>query len=948
MPVTRFGRFTVQSELGRGAMGVVYKGMHPGLGVPVAVKVLGESFSGDPNFRLRFQREAEAIAALNHPGIVRVYDFDEHEGSLFIVMEYVEGRSLRSYLQEYVRFNIDTSLDLIQQLLSAVGAAHQRWIVHRDLKPENVLVNAQGKTKILDFGVSKLVDDHSSLTAEGSMVGTPYYMSPEQVRAEDVDRRSDIYALGCMFYELMHGEPPFTGTMASVLHAQVYDRPRASAAIPPPLMATIWKATDKDPGQRYPTCEEFAGALLVLQQPAPQVPSQPPTPAAPPPSHSPAQKIKLPKGLHLPGHDRSAEEDLIEAADGRKARLGGCWHTGCTANEGWACTYVDASKRQCETWWCKQHVDWVEDRPFCPRHANAVRALAVTAGTIREIKHLPAVDDRALPLAALVGEDVNKDFTELLRRRHQGRKDIRIAVDPTVRQHFLNRTELAWERSWAALKQNEYVNRIAVRVTTTHPDTVQLVIDNAAVWSAVPDWITRHREGDKPDPADRARFRNQLVEVLLDRLDRAPAMPHSNGSTTRRTVTGESAPQVSASLLEGMLLRLCATATKLTGYELAEGLALPFLAAEQAIGSLVTQEYLAPLGLSGDRGPWLQRPLPERMAYAITNRGRARSDEIGAAGTRYVGPAPVSLQEYQLEVTKATRTAPLDEGRVAAALEGIELVPGVTESIRAAVNSRSSIFIYGAPGNGKTTLARRLVDLLGAPILVPYAIDLGGGDILRVFDPSAHRPEGPQPADRRWRMVARPLVQVGGEFQIEMLDPTWEAGSRTYEAPLQVKANGGVLLIDDLGRQRVKPKEILDRLILPMEQGIDFMNLLASGRKVELPFAAQLALSTNLKPGDLLDEAYIRRLAYKILMPDPTWEMFGRIFDRERQRLRLPEDATVLAYLKELYGGRSLRGNHPRDLLERVTDMAAARGVQASLDQSLVEAAWGSLFLAAS
>jgi predicted ATPase with chaperone activity len=334
------------------------------------------------------------------------------------------------------------------------------------------------------------------------------------------------------------------------------------------------------------------------------------------------------------------------------------------------------------------------------------------------------------------------------------------------------------------------------------------------------------------------------------------------------------------------------------------------------------------------------------MAYSITNRGRVRSDEIGAAGTRYLGPAPVSLEEYQLAVAAAIRTEPLDQARVAAVLDGIELVPGVTESIRAAVNSRSSIFIYGAPGNGKTTLARRLVELLGGPVQVPYAIDLGGGDIMRVFDPSAHRPEGPQPQDRRWRTVARPLVQVGGEFLIEMLDPTWEGGSRSYEAPLQVKANGGVLLIDDLGRQRVKPKDILDRLILPLEQGVDFMNLVGSGRKIEVPFACQLALSTNLKPGDLLDEAYIRRLSYKILMPDPTWEMYCRIFERERARLGLPANPAILEHLRQLYGGRPIRGNHARDLLERVTDVAAARGQSARLDPELIDAAWSSIFVA--
>jgi len=205
--------------------------------------------------------------------------------------------------------------------------------------------------------------------------------------------------------------------------------------------------------------------------------------------------------------------------------------------------------------------------------------------------------------------------------------------------------------------------------------------------------------------------------------------------------------------------------------------------------------------------------------------------------------------------------------------------------------------------------------------------------------------EANQPADRRWRRVARPLVQVGGEFQLEMFDPTWEEGSRTYGAPLQVKGNGGVLLIDDLGRQRVSPKQILDRLLVPLEQDTDYMNLSASGRKVEVPFQAQLALSTNLRPAELLDEAYLRRLSYKVLMPDPTWEMWCRIFERERERLAIPPDPGALEMISTLYSGRPLRGNHPRDLLERLVDVSSARGVQPKLTPELVEAAWHTLFI---
>ena len=205
-------------------MGVVYRSTHPRLDIPVAIKVLAEQYSSDTSFRQRFHREAATVAALNHPGIVRVYDFDEDGPVLFIVMEWVDGRSMRSWLDEYGRFSVDVSVDLVQQLLSAVGVAHDFSIVHRDLKPDNILISNRGKTKILDFGISKLIDDKHRLTATGSMVGTPAYMAPEQVKGEAVEKYSDVYSLGMILYELLHGEPPFTGPLPAVLHSQVFVR----------------------------------------------------------------------------------------------------------------------------------------------------------------------------------------------------------------------------------------------------------------------------------------------------------------------------------------------------------------------------------------------------------------------------------------------------------------------------------------------------------------------------------------------------------------------------------------------------------------------------------------------------------------------------------------------------------------------------------------------------
>jgi hypothetical protein len=545
----------------------------------------------------------------------------------------------------------------------------------------------------------------------------------------------------------------------------------------------------------------------------------------------------------------------------------------------------------------------------------------------------------------LVAEDVDKDVTELVRRRYQNRKDVTLARDRTVRQTWSGRNEVAWERSWSALKSQGYLVRIAVRVTTAEPDIVQLLIGNTVVFKEVPDWISRRREGEAPDHADRARFGKKLFGAILEHVDEpqpAPAIPIPSSTPQ---IEPPPPPEINRTLIEGMVLRLASAATRLTGFEVADQLALPFGAVEPILLALTGSNHLDALGLAPEHGPWLGRPLQERMAYALTKQGRVRSDEIAGASTRYAGPAPVSMQEYKQVLAEAAKPGTLDLVKVTLALTGIELAPGVVEAVRAAVNSRSSIFIYGAPGNGKTTLARRIPSLLGGPIVIPVALDIGGGDVMTIFDGSVHRLEQHQPADKRWRRIARPLVQVGGEFQLDMFDPTFEEGSRTYGAPLQVKANGGVLLIDDLGRQRVSPKQILDRLLVPLEQEIDYMNLTASGRKVEVPFWAQLALSTNLKPGELLDEAYLRRLSYKVQMPDPTWEMWCRIFERERDRLTIPSDPPALEVIRSLYSGRPLRGNHPRDLLERLVDVSAARGVRPQLTMELVEAAWHTLFI---
>ena len=922
------GRFVVEAELGRGAMGVVYRGFHPGLEVPVAIKVLAESFSSDESFRRRFQREAAAIAALNHPGIVRVYDFDQVDKALFIVMEYVDGRTLRSLLQEKGALPLHQALDVIQQLLSAVGAAHGRGIVHRDLKPDNVILSAEGKAKVMDFGISKMLVDTQGLTRTDSIIGTPLYMSPEQVMGAPIDARSDVYALGAILYELVSGKPPFTGQLTAVLHSQIYDQPVASPLITDALMVVIRKAMAKKREDRYSTCDDFAGALLALEtsELTPEVENLPDEHRA--------------FGLRLPNL-RSAPAGAAKPA----AMPAVCTHGGCKAHTGWQCGYQDHQGRTCSSWWCSEHIQFYGVEPFCRRHATVIKALSIHAGTIREIKGLPSVDDRSLGLAAMVGEDINKDLTEILRRRYKSRKDVTVIADRTVRETRSSGT-VAWERSWSAMRSQGYETRVTVSVNSASPMMVEMRVGTRTIFAGMPDWITRRLEGKPPVHADRAHFRARLVQAVTEAVDRPPPLAggfHPKSAATGPPVGVASAalPEVNPRLLEGLVMRVFAATTRIPGHEVAARLALPYGSIEPILKKLAAERFLEAGGIANDQS---ERPLAERMTYSLTMDGRALTEEISRSTTRYSGPAPVSLAEYT-RLTTEVILPPVENEVVAAALEGLELTPATVDAVRASVNSRGSLFIYGAPGNGKTSLAGRLPRMLRGPILVPVAIDLDG-ELLIVFDPAIHRLEGDQPADGRWRRVERPLVQVGGEFTLEMLTPTWDPTSRVYQAPLQVKANGGVLLIDDFGRQAISPRQILDRLMIPLAQAVDHLQLSNSGRKVEMPFRPMVSFSTNLSPSQLLDEAYLRRLAYKVHLPDPTPQVYQRIFERERQRLGIAANPSAFPQIGSLYGNQPIRGNHPRDLLERLVDVARARGVEPALTPDLIEAAWGTLFVA--
>ena len=393
-------------------------------------------------------------------------------------------------------------------------------------------------------------------------------------------------------------------------------------------------------------------------------------------------------------------------------------------------------------------------------------------------------------------------------------------------------------------------------------------------------------------------------------------------------------------LVASLLLRTLAFADQLTGSALEQRLGLPFETFSILIDEFEKNQLMDTRGVSND--PSLEgRPYPVKMNYAISVAGRARAAEMSTVQTRYLGPCPISFEDYlDLIRSQVTGKSPVTDAQLKKALGELELEQHVIDQIGGAMVSRASLFIFGTPGNGKSTITERMALLMGAPIEIPHAVAIGD-EIVRVIDPVYHkRADGDQPVDRRLVKVERPVVTAGGELKLQQLDLTYDPQNRYYEAPLQWKANAGVLVIDDFGRQEVPPMRLLNRFIVPMEKKIDYIDLSASGRKIELPFLCQVVFSTNLSPTELVDEAFLRRMAYKIGVGNPSPEAFGRILRYECDRQGVPWDEKAVGYLlNNLYGKKPLRGSHPRALVARLVDLANYRQQPPRLTpQSLKEA----------
>jgi hypothetical protein len=342
--------------------------------------------------------------------------------------------------------------------------------------------------------------------------------------------------------------------------------------------------------------------------------------------------------------------------------------------------------------------------------------------------------------------------------------------------------------------------------------------------------------------------------------------------------------------------------------------------------------------------------------YVLTDLGRDRAGQFLDI-CRYVGPAPVPLSQYTTYVRACMAARPyVDRETLSTGFDHLVVNKAMFDQLGPAVNSGKSLFLYGAPGNGKTVIAEGIGRALGNGMYVPHAVDVDG-QVITMFDPVTHHPlsGAAEPVsviasvslDRRWERVRQPVVVVGGELTLEMLDLTFNPIGKFYEAPIQWKANGGIFVVDDFGRQRVPARDLLNRWIVPLESRVDFLTL-HTGRKFEVPFNVLIVFATNLKPHSLADEAFLRRIPYKILAKNPTMEEYCQIFALNCKRRDLVFDPVMVEYLdRKYYQPRHLqmRACHPRDLIEQVVDMCRYQNRVPTITRELLDAACGSYFI---
>jgi Magnesium chelatase, subunit ChlI len=405
---------------------------------------------------------------------------------------------------------------------------------------------------------------------------------------------------------------------------------------------------------------------------------------------------------------------------------------------------------------------------------------------------------------------------------------------------------------------------------------------------------------------------------------------------------------LSFDVVTDLVLKALHRTSELSGTELARRLGMTFLILGPVLDALKLQRFCEITG-----GPSLGGPS---FRYRLTDAGHARALRA-LERNQYSGLAPVSIAQYRQYTDQFRRAVPrtVSAAEVRTAFSHLVVSDRVLDEIGPAVNSGHSIFMYGPPGNGKTVMSQAIRSLLWGTIAIPNALDVDG-HIIRFFDPTVHEPvpkpvndnQEETPHDPRWIECRRPMVGVGGELTLEALSLVYNPRSGVYRAPVQTLANGGVLLIDEFGRQRCAPRDLLNWWMVPLESGFESLSL-QSGEKVEMPFFPLVIFATNLRPSELVDEAFLRRIQYKIYAENPSEADFIRIFESACLDKGIMFERPLAEYVLERFYrpcGRELRGCHPRDLINQALALASYRREPRRLTVELLEEAAASYFIA--
>ncbi len=456
-------------------------------------------------------------------------------------------------------------------------------------------------------------------------------------------------------------------------------------------------------------------------------------------------------------------------------------------------------------------------------------------------------------------------------------------------------------------------------LAATEPDHGQGDDKLDALLGRIKELTEKNREPGDPSTADSAE---PAADTTLSDPEN-PFVPIEPASFAQAQLTD--------SEVESLVLKYLLARGDVCGRDIADQVKLPFVLVNELLWEMKNDQLVVHKASA---------PMNDYQ-YQLTDIGRERARRHSQHCT-YFGAAPVSLSDYiaAVEAQSLTNQNPTAEA-LSAAFDGLLLNRRMLDRLGPAINSGRGMFLYGAPGNGKTSIAERVTRAFGTHIWIPRAIGVDG-EIIRLYDPVNHEetPLGPgsglldqRRIDKRWIRILRPTIIAGGELTMSALEVTINTSTGISEAPLQLKSNCGTLVIDDFGRQRMRVEELLNRWIVPLERRVDFLNL-PNGKKINVPFDQLIVFSTNLEPRDLVDEAFLRRIPYKIEVGDPTEEEFRDLFRVLAPKMGFEYSETAVnALMLEHYRkpGRSFRFCQPRDLLMQVRNYCLYRSLPLEL-----------------